>query len=92
MQVSGRKRQRFGPESFVATFGPRRPQRSGADQLIRPDTPSIADSGTVRQNFRSKINGAITESVQEMSQIQVSRSVRELAPHRGWGFTLPSVE
>jgi hypothetical protein len=38
-------------------------EAGSADQLIRPDTRSIADSGAVRQDLRSKINRVRASSV-----------------------------
>ena len=44
------------------------------DQLIRPGTRSIAESGAVRQDLRSKINSATTSSAQAINHIQAWRS------------------
>jgi len=54
-------------------------------------TRSMADSGAVRQDLRSKINRATTSRAHEINQIQVVRSTSGPAGHRTWKLTLPSV-
>jgi hypothetical protein len=48
--------------------------RTAHDQLIRPGTRSIADSGAVRHDLRSKINRATTSSAHAINHIKSSRS------------------
>jgi hypothetical protein len=61
------------------------------DQLIRPGTRSIADSGAVRQNFRSKINRATTSNVQAINTLHCARSVPAPSGQRPWMLTALSV-
>ena len=48
----------------LARLSFRRRRWTARDQLIRPGTRSIADSGAVRQDFRSKINSATASAAQ----------------------------
>jgi len=57
---------------FWATY--RRDHLAAHDQLIRPGTRSIADSGAVRHDLRSKINRATTSSAHAINHIKSSRS------------------
>ena len=75
----------------LARLSFRRRRRTARDQLIRPGTRSIADSGAVRQDLRSKINRATTSSVQAINTSNPRGRHRLLAGQRPWMLMQPSV-
>jgi hypothetical protein len=56
-----------------------------------PGTRSIADSGAVRQDLRSKINRATTSNVQAINELHSVRSVPAPGGQRPWMLTALSV-
>ena len=56
-----------------------------------PGTRSIADSGAVRQDLRSKINRATTSNVQAINELHSVRSVPAPGDKRPWMLTALSV-
>ena len=63
----------------------RRRRWTARDQLIRPGTRSMADSGAVRQDLRSKINRATGSATSRQSTSSIPHGPYQLLGARGPG-------